>query len=204
MAELKPVFFDQRRVRWRRTRRTLEVVGGTLTLVLLVFLWNVARRPDLPGLMLPDTRPALHAIRQSRPLASERRRPGRLARVLPRHAARGPADPLRMAFYVSWDPASFAALQQHHDQIDLLVPETLHLTTPDGRVQAEADAKLDEWLRTTPTDLQVMPLANNSDGTAWFSAKIAGSLLTMKLSSAGVLLKLLAGVCATGTSPRGQ
>ncbi|MFN8091811.1 MAG: glycosyltransferase [Vicinamibacteria bacterium] len=191
MADLKPVFFDQRRVRWRRARRTLEVAGGTLTLVLFVFLWNVARRPDLPGLMLPDTRPALHAIRRSRPLASERRRPGRLARVLPRYAARGPADPLRMAFYVSWDPASFAALQQHHDQIDLLVPETLHITTPDGRVQAEADAKLDEWLRTTPTDLQVMPLANNSDGTAWYSAEL-GAMLASPAARARAVAQLAA------------
>jgi cellulose synthase/poly-beta-1,6-N-acetylglucosamine synthase-like glycosyltransferase/spore germination protein YaaH/peptidoglycan/xylan/chitin deacetylase (PgdA/CDA1 family) len=191
VADLKPVFFDQQRLRWRRTRRTLEVAGASLTLVLLVFLWNVARRPDLPGLMLPDRRPALHAIRQSRQAVSVRHRPGRLGRVLPRHAAQGPTDPLRMAFYVSWDPASLAALQQHHDQIDLLVPEKLHTTTPDGRVQVEADAKLEDWMRTTPTDLQVMPLANNSDGTAWFSAEL-GAMLASREARSRVISQFVA------------
>jgi peptidoglycan-N-acetylglucosamine deacetylase len=186
VAELKPVFFDQQRIRWRRTRRALEVAGAALTLVFLVFLWNVARRPDLPELMLPDSRPALHAIRQSQPAKSVRRRPGRLGRVLPRHAALGPADPLRMAFYVSWDPASFAALQQHHDQIDLLVPESLHVTTADGRVQAETDARLDDWLRTTAPDLPVMPLANNSDGTAWYSAELGAMLANAEARSRAV------------------
>ena len=41
----------------------------------------------------------------------------------------------------------------------------LHITSADGRVVVEPDPRLDEWLRTTGTDLQVMPLVNNSDGT---------------------------------------
>ena len=38
-------------------------------------------------------------------------------------------DPLRAAFYVSWDPTSLAALQQHYRDIDLLIPERLHSIT---------------------------------------------------------------------------
>ena len=68
MADLKPVFFDQRRVRWRRARRTLEVAGGTLTLVLFVFLWNVARRPDLLTTLLLMTDEEDGAAPMSRPV----------------------------------------------------------------------------------------------------------------------------------------
>jgi cellulose synthase/poly-beta-1,6-N-acetylglucosamine synthase-like glycosyltransferase/peptidoglycan/xylan/chitin deacetylase (PgdA/CDA1 family)/spore germination protein YaaH len=195
VADLKPVFFDQRRTRWRRTRRALEVLGASLIVVLFAFLWNVSQRPDLPGLMLPDSRPALHAIRVRKAKPPVGRRAGRLGRVLPRHAAQGPADPLRMAFYVSWDPASFASLRQHHEDIDLLVPEALHITTADGRVQAETDAKLDDWLRSTPTDLQVMPLANNSDGTAWYSAEL-GQMLASPAARAQAVAQLAAHVVA--------
>jgi cellulose synthase/poly-beta-1,6-N-acetylglucosamine synthase-like glycosyltransferase/peptidoglycan/xylan/chitin deacetylase (PgdA/CDA1 family)/spore germination protein YaaH len=190
LADLKPVFFDQQRSRWRRTRRVVEILGAAVTLVLVVFLWNVARRPDLPGLMLPDTRPALHAIRQKKASTPVRQRAGRLGRVLPQHTAEGPADPLRMAFYVSWDPASFASLRLHHTEIDLLVPESLHLTTADGAVTAEGDATLEEFLRSTPTDLQVMPLANNSDGTAWYSKEL-GELLASPTARARAVAQLL-------------
>lgn len=172
----KPVFFDERRRRWRRARRIGEIAGVLLTVLLLVFLANVARRPDLPRLMLPDARPGLHSVREPARAAAPRRRPGRLKRVLPRAAPGAVVDPLRAAFYVSWDPASFAALRQHHAEIDLLVTESLHLTTADGRVQVEQDPKLEEWLATSGTDLQVMPLANNSDGTRWFTSEL-GELL---------------------------
>ena len=63
MAERKPIFYDEERRRWRRTRLALEVAGGFFTLVLVVFLLNVGRNPDLPDILRPDTRAGLHAIR---------------------------------------------------------------------------------------------------------------------------------------------
>ena len=41
-------------------------------------------------------------------------------------------DPLRAAFYVSWDPNSLASLKKHYKDIDLLMPEQLHAISPDG------------------------------------------------------------------------
>ena len=38
MPERKPIFYDQERRRWRRTRLALEITGGLFTLVLVVFL----------------------------------------------------------------------------------------------------------------------------------------------------------------------
>jgi len=179
----KPVFFDEKRKRWRRTRRVGEAASALLTLVLVVFLLNVSRRPDLPRLMVPDSRPILHAVRPRTPLLHPHR--GRLHRVLPRQTANGPQDPLRAAFYVSWDPASFAALRLHHAELDLVIPESLHMISPDGRVDAESDPKLDEWLRTA-SDLQVMPLVNNSDGTRWYIDELGLMLANPKARAEGV------------------
>ena len=51
MPERKPIFYDQERRRWRRTRRVLEITGGLFTLVLIVFLLNVVRNPELPDIL---------------------------------------------------------------------------------------------------------------------------------------------------------
>jgi len=37
MKERKPIFYDAEKVRWRRTRRILEISGGLLTLLLIYF-----------------------------------------------------------------------------------------------------------------------------------------------------------------------
>ncbi len=191
MGAHKAVFYDEGRARWRWTLRLGEVAGAILTGVLVVFLANVARRPDLPQLMLPDPRPVLHAVRERTPRRVVHHRRGRLSRVLPRHTAAGPEDPLRAAFFVSWDPASLASLQQHHEEIDLLIPETLHVTTADGRVQAEEHPALEEWLRATGSDLPVMPLVNNSDGTSWFAREL-GEMLARSDLRAGTIAQLVA------------
>jgi cellulose synthase/poly-beta-1,6-N-acetylglucosamine synthase-like glycosyltransferase/peptidoglycan/xylan/chitin deacetylase (PgdA/CDA1 family)/spore germination protein YaaH len=185
----KPVFFDEKRRRWRRARRLGEILGGVLTLVLLVFLVNVARQPNLPQLMLPETKSLLHGVRErTRPV---RQRAGRLRRVLPSRPHETRRDPLRMAFYVGWDPASFAALREHHAEIDLLVPETLHMLTGHGQVRSEADPRLDEWLRSSGVDLPIMPLVNNSDGTRWMIREL-GEMLAHPEARAAVVAQLAA------------
>ena len=62
MVERKPIFYDQERRRWRRTRLVLEVAGTLFTFVLVVFLLNVVRNPELPDLLRPDTHAGLHAV----------------------------------------------------------------------------------------------------------------------------------------------
>ena len=77
MPERKPIFYDEERRRWRRTRLVLEILGGFFTLVLVVFLLNVVRKPDLPDILRPDTRGGLHAIRgklKSKPVRQGRKR----------------------------------------------------------------------------------------------------------------------------------
>src|SRR5262249_20834121 len=99
-------------------------------------------------------------------------------------------DPVRAAFFVSWDPNSLASLKKHYRDIDLLIPEQLHAVTPDGsmtvvdyergqqRIQATPaqaipllkEDKLHQWMKSvkaTGVELPLMGLVNNYDGTSW-------------------------------------
>src|SRR5271155_1213873 len=166
MAERKPIFYDEERRRWRRTRLALEVAGGFFTLVLIVFLVNVGRNPALPDILRPDARAGLHAIPAK--LKPQPHRVGRKRKVAALGKVPQNYDPLRAAFYVGDDPTSLASLQSHYRDLDLLIPEALHAVSADGHLDADQDLKLQTFLqglqaRTPPVDLQVMGMINNYD-----------------------------------------
>ena len=168
MPEGKPIFYDQEQRRWRRTRLVLEAGGALFTLVLVIFLLNVVRNPELPDLLRPDTHAGLHAVRfrtKSRPL-----RPGRKRRVAALGYIPQNYDPLRAAFYVKYDSTSLASLQAHYHDLDLLIPEALHAVSSDGRLVADPDPKLAAWMQSIQSrgvELPVMSMVNNYDGKDW-------------------------------------
>ncbi len=165
MPERKPIFYDQERQRWRRTRLVLEATGALFTLVLVVFLLNVMRNPELPELLRPDTHGGLHAI----PLVQKAKPPrrGRKRKIAALGKIPQNYEPLRAAFYVSDDYTSLASLQLHYRDIDLLIPEALHAVSADGHVDAEPDPKLTAFLQSLQTrgiELPEMSMVNNYDG----------------------------------------
>jgi len=187
MKERKPIFYDAEKVRWRRTRRILEISGGLLTLLLVYFFLTVAGSVELPAALLPDTRPIYHSVKKKllKPVVLREGRHKRVANI-----GQVPAkyDPLRSAFFVSWDANSLASLKKHYKDIDLLMPEQLHAVTPDGAITvvdyernqtvqaspAEAISrlqqdKLHQWMRSLnpPVEIPMMGLLNNYDGTVW-------------------------------------
>jgi cellulose synthase/poly-beta-1,6-N-acetylglucosamine synthase-like glycosyltransferase/spore germination protein YaaH/peptidoglycan/xylan/chitin deacetylase (PgdA/CDA1 family) len=166
MPERKPIFYDEERRRWRRTRRLLEISGGLFTLVLVIFLLNVVRNPELPELLRTNTYAALHAVHL--PLRAKATRSGRRRKVAALGTIPQNYDPLRMAFYVGDDPMSMASLRLHYRDLDLLVPEALHAISPDGRLDADQDPKLADFLKSLQTknvELPVMSMVNNYDPT---------------------------------------
>ena len=177
MAERKPIFYDEERRRWRRTRRALELVGGFFTVVLVIFVINVIRNPDLPDILRADTHGTLHAIRGK--LKPKSVRPGRKHRVAQLGKIPQNYDPLRAAFYVSWDSTSLASLQLHYHDLDLLIPEALHAVSPDGRMDVDQDPKLVNWMQSIKArgvDLPVMSMVNNYDGKDWKVPEMAEML----------------------------
>jgi peptidoglycan-N-acetylglucosamine deacetylase len=188
MKERGPIFYDAERVRWRRTRRVMEITGALLTLLLSYFFVTIAASVDLPAGLLPDIKPPFHALKtaKKKPAAV---REGRKRRVANIGKVPESYDPLRAAFYVSWDANSLASLKKHYKDIDLLIPEQLHGVTPDGALtivdyqhnqkkviatptQAIAllrEDELHQWMRSLnpPVELPTMGLLDNYDGVVW-------------------------------------
>ena len=168
MPERKPIFYDEQRRRWRRTRRVLELAGGFFTIVLVIFVVNLIRNPDLPDILRADTHGTLHAIRGR--LKPKSVRPGRKHKVSQLGKIPQNYDPLRAAFYVSWDSNSLASLQSHYHDLDLLLPEALHAVSPDGHLDLDQDPKLLNWLQSIKAkgvELPIMSMVNNYDGKDW-------------------------------------
>ena len=181
MKPRKPIFYDEQHRRWRRTSRILEISGALFTLLAITFLINVLVSPRLPEPLLPTNRSQLHPVREKTRQKITLKRTGRLRRVESLGQMPATYDPVRAAFYVSWDPTSLAALQQHFRDIDLLIPERLHSITSTGRLDVEADPKLAAWeqtllQQTPPIKIPTMPLLNNSDGTNWLTDEMTSML----------------------------
>src|SRR2546426_3686580 len=147
--------------------------GVVFTLLLVIFFLAVITRPNLPELLLPETRPALHAVRTKQAAKPVPTRIGRRRRVAALGKVPEKYDPLRAAFHVSWGPGSFASLQRHYRDIDLLIPEALHAVSPDGRLDVEPDRKLRAWLQAAKVEIPTMALVNNSDGRVWHTKELA-------------------------------
>src|SRR3981081_747493 len=180
MKPRKPIFYDEQRRRWRHTSRVLEISGAIFTLLLITFFISILVSPSLPEPLLPTNRNALHPVIEKIRSRILLKRTGRQRRVESLGQVPLAYDPVRAAFYVSWDPTSLAALQQHFRDIDLLIPERLHSITAEGRLDVEPDPKLAAWQQsllqqTPPIEIPTMPLLNNSDGTNWLTDNMAGN-----------------------------
>src|SRR6267378_2260692 len=195
MKERKPIFYDSERVRWRRTRRVMEISGILLTLLLAYFFVTIAVSVELPAGLLPDTKPGYRAVKSKKKSVTRegrRRRVANIGNVPARY------DPVRAAFFVSWNPNSLASLKKHYKDIDLLIPEQLHSVSADGALTivdyergqytakatpAEAisilkDDNLHQWIKSLnpPVELPIMGLVNNYDGVEWRIKEMAQML----------------------------
>ena len=196
MKERGPIFYDAERVRWRRTRRVMEISGALLTILLAYFFITIAVSVELPAGLLPDTKPGYHPIKLKKMTRLLPMRGGRRARVADIGTVPVSYDPIRAAFFVSWDPNSMASLKNHYKDVDLLIAEQLHAVTPDGAItvvdyergqnaskatpaQALAILKEDnlhQWMKSINVELPTMGLLNNYDGVIWRTKEMAQML----------------------------
>src|ERR1051326_8322702 len=136
MKERSPIFYDAERVRWRRTRRVLEISGALLTLLLVYFFLNIAASVELPAALLPDShslyyrafKGKLNPAKATLTREGRHRRVANLGKPVPANY-----DPLRAAFYVSYDANSLATLRKHYKDLDLVIPEELHAVRSEER-----------------------------------------------------------------------
>jgi len=188
----QPVFYDPLKARWKRIRLTFDLVGLSITLLILFFAYTALRSEPLPDLLLaPQKRPYRALKEKEKEKAKERRRLAALHRghrkskSAPSQVKLNAEEGIRAAYYVPYDAASFSSLRQYARQIDLLFPDWLHAITPDGRLQGideqtnkffdvvqgagihPVDDKVMPFLKSEETGMEVFPMINNFDGNDW-------------------------------------
>ncbi len=175
------IFQDPQGRRWPRLRRVLAVWLLLVVAALVWFIWAILVRPELKlpralrdmkgqlraaiksAAKAPGDRNALNWQKyyEQTPAAQER-----LARI--RAQARKPKPQngrIRLAFYVDWDPGSFASLEEHAAAITHVAPEWFTLDKTDSELTYDPDPKLATFAATR--GISVMPLLDNLAGDEW-------------------------------------
>ena len=192
----QPVFYDPRKARWKRIRLAFDVIGVSITLLVIFFAYTALRSEPLPDLLLPPQKRPYHALKlkeKEKEKAKERRklaavqRGHRKSKSAPSQVKLNAEEGIRAAYYVPYDAASFSSLREYARQIDLLFPDWLHIITPDGRLQGideqtnqffdvvkpddstvhSVDDKVMPFLKSEETGMEVFPMINNFAGTDW-------------------------------------
>ena len=196
----QPVFYDPRRARWKRLRRLFDVLGVTITLLIVFFAYSALRSEHLPEILLPQQKRPYHALKQNeKEKAKERRRllahrTHRKSKTAPSQVKLNAEEGIRAAFYVPYDAASFSSLREYARQIDLLFPVWLQVLTPDGHLQAvdeltnarfdviqgstvrTVDDKVMPFVRAEDTGMEVFPVVQNFNGSD-FDPAVANFLM---------------------------
>jgi cellulose synthase/poly-beta-1,6-N-acetylglucosamine synthase-like glycosyltransferase/spore germination protein YaaH/peptidoglycan/xylan/chitin deacetylase (PgdA/CDA1 family) len=191
MAE--PVFYDPRRARWKRLRRSFDVVAVLVSALILTFVYTALRDEPLPEFLFSPQKRALKALKESeKERARERQRrlaarSHRKSKVAASQVKLNQEEGIRAAFYVPWDAGSFSALRDYARQIDILYPDWLHVLSPDGRIQGvddqtnklfdvvqgnnvrAVDDRVMALLSSEDLTMEVFPMVNNFDGSKWYS-----------------------------------
>jgi cellulose synthase/poly-beta-1,6-N-acetylglucosamine synthase-like glycosyltransferase/peptidoglycan/xylan/chitin deacetylase (PgdA/CDA1 family)/spore germination protein YaaH len=184
----QPVFYDPQRKRWKRLRRLFDVLAVMGVLLGAVFVVGLLQIKPLPELRLTSQTRNYKALAsppkpvlkpgQKAPLSAHRR-----TGTKPSDIVLNSGEGLRAAYYVDWDPSSYAALKRHIKQIDLLFPEWLHVIDSNGDVIAftaednrpfkvvdksgvhhvDQENKVARAIAANRVDTEVFPLVNNYD-----------------------------------------
>jgi cellulose synthase/poly-beta-1,6-N-acetylglucosamine synthase-like glycosyltransferase/peptidoglycan/xylan/chitin deacetylase (PgdA/CDA1 family)/spore germination protein YaaH len=187
----QPVFYDPRQARWKRLRPLFDLLGISVTLIVIFFVFAALRSQPLPELTWPAQTKPYHALKEKeKEKAKEKRklairRTHRKSQSAPSLVKLNASEGIRAAFYVPWDAASFSSLREYARQIDLLFPEWLSVLTSDGHLQSvdpltnkffnviqndevhPVDDKVMPFLKSEGTGMEVFPLVNNFDGADW-------------------------------------
>jgi cellulose synthase/poly-beta-1,6-N-acetylglucosamine synthase-like glycosyltransferase/spore germination protein YaaH/peptidoglycan/xylan/chitin deacetylase (PgdA/CDA1 family) len=180
----------------RRARRANLGVGLLISLAALVvagFFATLAFAPRLPHLTLKDPQvlQALH-VESAHRLTGQ---PGwrRIPRPV-KAAAGGPARPLSVGFYVTWDESSRVSLKRHVNQLDVVSPQWVLLDGSLGRVAVTSDPQADALIATAKTPPSVLPMVHNghndiSDGPLASNLLINPAARTALIANLVVLAK---------------
>src|SRR5258705_2247754 len=79
----QPVFYDPRKARWKRIRLAFDVIGVSITLLVVFFAYTALRNEPLPELLLAPPKKPYRALKEKEPEKAKERR--KLAAAPPGH-----------------------------------------------------------------------------------------------------------------------
>src|SRR6202165_4563328 len=125
----QPVIYDPRQARWKRILLAFDVIGVSITMLVVFFAYTALRGEPLPDLLLPPQKRLYHALKEKeKEKERERRKLGaahrghRKSKSAPSQVQLNAEEGIRAAFYVPYDAASFSSLREYARQLDLLFP----------------------------------------------------------------------------------
>jgi cellulose synthase/poly-beta-1,6-N-acetylglucosamine synthase-like glycosyltransferase/spore germination protein YaaH/peptidoglycan/xylan/chitin deacetylase (PgdA/CDA1 family) len=183
------VFHDPSGRRARRANLGLGLVISLILLVVAAFFATLAFAPRLPVLTLKDPQ-VLQALHDN--TAHRLKRPADWRRV-PRPvktSKAGPARPLSVGFYVSWDEESRTSLKRHVNQLDVVSPQWLLLDGSLGRVALTSDPQAEAIIASAKTPPSILPMVHNGHNGA-SDGPLANNLLVYPAARKALISNLV-------------
>ncbi|HZZ34191.1 MAG TPA: glycosyltransferase [Caulobacteraceae bacterium] len=187
MAEF--IFHDPSGRRARRANFSIGLMVSLAALMVAAFFATLAFAPTLPSLRMKDPR-----VLQALHVESAHRLKGRPAwRQIHRPknpVTGGPARPLSVGFYVSWDESSRVSLARHVNQLDVVSPEWVTLNGSLGRVTLTSDPQAEAIIAGAKNPPSVLPVVDNAhDGI--HDGPVATALLLNPAARAALVSNLV-------------
>ena len=190
------VFHDPSGRRGRRAKLAGGLVLSLIAAAVAAFFATLAFAPQLPTLNLKDPR-VLSALHVETAHRLKGRPPWTRVPRRARGPSGGPAKPLTVAFYVSWDERSRTSLAAHMDQIDVLSPTWIALKDSLGRVEVTEDPQAEALLAHATHRPAVLPAIHNAHGDL-FDGPLADRMLLNPAARAALVKNLVALAQARG------
>ena len=184
----------------RRSVR-MRIAGGVMMVAALAlaaaFFATLAFAPRLPGLTLKDPHvlQALHA--ETAHKLKGRQDWTRIPHPHGKQAGGGPARPLSIGFYVSWDENSRESLADHVEQLDVVSPQWVALSGSNGAVAITADPQARAIIAQAKKPPSILPgVFNAKDGV--FNGADADALLARPAARQALIANLVREAQARG------
>jgi cellulose synthase/poly-beta-1,6-N-acetylglucosamine synthase-like glycosyltransferase/spore germination protein YaaH/peptidoglycan/xylan/chitin deacetylase (PgdA/CDA1 family) len=162
MAEL--IFHDPSGRRARLVRLSGGLLLALAALLVAAFFATLAVAPRLPGLALKDPH-ILQALHQENTKHLKGRREWTKIPHPRNLATGGPARPLAVGFYVSWDENSRESLADHVDQLDVVSPQWIALAGAKGELEITSDPQARAIIASAKKPPSLLPgIHNAKDG----------------------------------------
>ncbi|OXE35280.1 MAG: polysaccharide deacetylase [Phenylobacterium zucineum] len=164
------IFHDPTGRRAKRAGMAGGLVVAFAALMVAAFFASLAVSPVLPGLQLKDPRVLIalhqetaHRLKRGKPPWSHIPRP----QTKGHEAAPGAARPLTVGFYVSWDESSRTSLARNIDQLDVVAPQWISLSTAKGDVELTADPRAEAVIAGAKHRPALLPVIHNARNAIW-------------------------------------